>query len=242
MDILKVIACLMHYPNADLQKNKGELAMVISRAREISPDQRADLLAIVDEIYGGELMDAEENYGILFDQGRSMSLHLFEHVHGESRDRGQAMVDLMNVYETNGFEMNSRELPDYIPLYLEYLARRPEMEAREWLCDVHHILARIGARLEERESCYSHLFGALLTIAGQPNAMDAERVEVAKEVPDNTLEAIDKEWEEVAVTWGSDNLSCPSIEQRKETDPNLAQPVHIQDMKQYNAIQEGARS
>ena len=150
MDILKVIACLMDYPTQDVAEHKGELALVISQAKEISPDHRARLLETLHDIYNGELMDAEERYTGLFEQGRSLSLHLFEHVHGESRDRGQAMVDLMAEYASNGFEIDSKELPDYIPMYLEYLSNRPDLEAREWLADVSHILSLLGARLIER--------------------------------------------------------------------------------------------
>ncbi|MEH6604160.1 MAG: nitrate reductase molybdenum cofactor assembly chaperone [Pseudomonadales bacterium] len=234
MQILQVIAHLMHYPSAEVSQHQADMAMLISESREISPDQRAELLALLNEIYDADLMDAQEEYGLLFDQGRSMSLHVFEHVHGESRDRGQAMVDLMSIYEQNGFEMDSKELPDYLPLFLEYLARQPDLIAREWLADVGHIIARIGARLIERESSYNHLFTALLTIAGKPELLASELVEVAGEEPDNTPEALDKEWEEVAVTWGADNLSCPSMDNRnKAADANLSQPLNLTDAPQH---------
>src|SRR5690606_22756321 len=82
---------------------------------------------------GGDLVDVQARYSELFDKGRALSLLLFEHVHGESRDRGQAMVDLMAQYEAAGFAIGVRELPDYIPLYLEFLATREDLEAREGL-------------------------------------------------------------------------------------------------------------
>lgn len=208
MDILKVIACLMDYPKKEVGDHKADLALAINASREISPEHRAQLLEVLADVYDGPLMDAEERYTGLFEQGRSLSLHLFEHVHGESRDRGQAMVDLMAEYSNNGYEIDSRELPDYIPMFLEYLSNRPDLEAREWLADVSHILALVGARLIDRESPYCHLFESLLLIAGKSDAIEGQKETVAQEEPDYTPEALDREWEEIAVTFGADDATC----------------------------------
>ena len=105
MRILKVIGRLLDYPRLELLTYRADLAMEISDSREISPQMRLRLLEVLGQICDGDLMDAQENYGVLFDQGRSVSLHLFEHVHGESRDRGQAMVDPIAKYAENGFEL-----------------------------------------------------------------------------------------------------------------------------------------
>ena len=223
MEILKVIARLMDYPNAELANNKEEIAMAVSQAREISPDHRDKLLQTLNSIYSGEIMDAEEKYTGLFEQGRSLSLHLFEHVHGESRDRGQAMVDLMEEYSSNGFEIDSRELPDYIPMFLEYLSYQPDLKAREWLADVSHILALLGARLTERKSPYANLFESLLLIAGRSKELEEKLVQLVGEEPDNTPEALDKEWEEVAVSFGGDEPACGV--NSKVADPNQNQPL-----------------
>ncbi len=225
MRILKVIAYLLNYPSAEVQPLRGELGLEISDCREISPDMRARLLETVEAIYGGDLMDAQENYGLLFDQGRSLSLHLFEHVHGESRDRGQAMVDLMNVYSNNGYELDALELPDYLPLFLEFLASRSDLEAREWLADVAHILAHLCARLHERDRHYAVLLEALLVIAGQQQLLQESLQAVASEQPDNTPEAIDKEWEETAVTFGAPS-SCGV---KRKPDMDDRQPLHWVD-------------
>ena len=150
MRILKVISRLLDYPRVELKCYRADLALEISDSREISPEMRLRLIDALAFLCDGELMDAQENYGLLFDQGRSVSLHLFEHVHGESRDRGQAMVDLIDIYRRNGFQLNAHELPDYLPMFLEYLSSRPDLEVREWLADVSHIIARVAARLEQR--------------------------------------------------------------------------------------------
>jgi nitrate reductase delta subunit len=250
MRILKVIALLLNYPNAEVQQHCGDLAMAISEAKEVPPEIRTKLLATVNTIYKDNLMDAQENYGLLFDQGRSMSLHLFEHVHGESRDRGQAMVDLMNVYQSNGFELDALELPDFLPLFLEYLATRPDLEAREHLADVAHIIARVCARLYERKDSesetaqhYAVLLEALLIIAGANEQLASVRQEVTSETPDNTPEAIDQEWEETAVTFGAPDQAC-GLDKKPST--NDTQPIHwvdpVSDPKTTNAHAKGYAS
>lgn len=248
MEILKIISRLMDYPTAELKEHTDELITCINDTRVISPQQRQGLVDLVDDIYGRELMDAQENYTGLYDRGRSLSLLLFEHVHGESRDRGQAMVDLMAQYEENGFHISVRELPDYIPLYLEYLSERPDLEAREGLADVAHIFGLLSARLQERDSHYSALFSSLLQISGQQVDVEALRERAANEERDDTPEALDRVWEEEAIKFGGDDQqeACPTqqfnpansagkIEKPVQTDP-----IHFVDIgkvKQSSAQQ-----
>ncbi len=139
----------------------------------------------------------------LFDRTRSLSLHLFEHVHGESRDRGQAMIDLQNLYETHGLSIGTTELPDFLPLFLEYLSTRPMAESRELLGQTAHIIAALGERLTKRGSPYAALFGALVDVA----AVDPVRAEVdaVLAVPDTDPDdpaALDAAWEDRPVTFG----------------------------------------
>ena len=129
MRILKVISLLLDYPSETLVAGRDELEQAIIQAREISPRQRGALFELLELICNNDLMDGQEHYGALFGRGRSLSLLLFEHVHGESRDRGQAMVDMLAQYEDAGFAIGVKELPDYIPLYLEYLSTREDLEA-----------------------------------------------------------------------------------------------------------------
>lgn len=212
MQILKIISRLMDYPAALIQENQGEFASMIRGAREISPAMREQLVASMTAIYRSDLMDAQETYTSFFDRGRALSLLLFEHVHGESRDRGQAMVDLMAQYEEAGFTINVRELPDYIPLYLEYLSTREDIEARTGLADVAHILGLLKTRLDERESPYASLFAALLQISGVRVDEAQLKQQVAGEERDDTPEALDKLWEEEAITFGLGDAgdACPS--------------------------------
>lgn len=209
---LRAIARLMDYPTADVHENAGQLKQVLLDCPVLSSQLKTRLDDWLNEFQSSDLMDVQEVYGALFDRGRATSLLLFEHVHGESRDRGQAMVDLMELYKTHGFEIDTRELPDYIPMYLEYLSYRPQEEAENGILDVAHILALVGARLEDRDSGYGLLFRVLLDLSQADITVDEFLVQASKEERDDTLEALDKIWEEEAVTFGSDDNSdqCPS--------------------------------
>ncbi len=160
----------------------------------------------------------------------SLSLHLFEHVHGESRDRGQAMVDLMAMYEAQGFEIGAKELPDYLPMFLEFLSTRPEEEARELLGQTVHIISALRERLRKRKSIYINAFRVLEAIA-RGKADPAVVAEILKEPDDNPddLAALDRIWEEEAVTFGggAGNDACGAdrirtqirAAQRRPADP-----------------------
>lgn len=246
MQILKAISLLLDYPTEQLVAGRDELDQAIASAREISPPQRTALLELLELICANDLMDGQEHYGALFGRGRSLSLLLFEHVHGESRDRGQAMVDMMAQYEEAGFAIGIKELPDYIPLYLEFLSTRDDLEAREGLADVEHLLALLAARLEERESAYASCFRALLQIAGaEPmEAVAVVRAQVAAEVRDDSLEALDKLWEEEAVDFlqAEQQDRCPSMASAPgKAREESAIPLHWVDFKQEGAVAEPAQ-
>lgn len=236
---LKIISALMDYPEAELLEGRQELIAELRNDAFLAAEQKEALIEFVDQLCTSDLLDAQEEYVALFDRGRSNSLLLFEHVHGESRDRGQAMVDLMSVYEKQGFVIDQRELPDYIPLFLEFLSLRPEQEVRQWLMDVSHILALLEARLQQRESHYAVLFEVLLSLIG----VEVERAElkekVATEERDDTPEALDKVWEEEMVRFtegsaqdGAAGCGDSLLNQRRQelNAPDIAKPVHLAPM------------
>ncbi len=229
MDIIKVISRLMDYPTAELQGQVSNIESVINGAREISPAMRQQLIHLLHEIYDGDLLDAQETYTGMYDRGRSLSLLLFEHVHGESRDRGQAMVDLLSIYEQHGFNLNARELPDYIPLHLEFLAHLPDLDIREGLSDISHILGMLNARLQERESNYASLFEALLMISGVQVDISELREKAAGEKRDDTPEELDKIWEEEAVTFGAGDALGSGCSTSSPSFTNKASPKKSAD-------------
>jgi nitrate reductase delta subunit len=229
---LRVIARLLDYPTSEVLANAGELKHILLDNPILSFRLKARISAWLSAFENAQLMDLQETYGGLFDRGRATSLLLFEHVHGESRDRGQAMVDLMDLYRSHGFELNARELPDYIPMYLEYLSHRPQEEAENGLLDVAHILALIGARLEDRGSDYGLLFNAMLELCQADITVDEFLKQASKEERDDSLEALDKIWEEEAVTFGLDDeaAECPSSRPQVSGNENQqTTPVHFVD-------------
>jgi len=209
---LKLISALLDYPQAEMQAALCEMNDVIAADETLTSDSKHQLLTFVEQYCATPIMNLQERYIELFDRGRAHSLLLFEHVHGESRDRGQAMVDLMALYERNGYQLAVRELPDFLPLFLEYLSMRPRDEIEEALGNVSHILAVLAERLRRRDSAYASLFDALLVIAGHEIDRDAIRESVQHESRDDTPAALDKVWEEEAVTFGGNAVSggCPT--------------------------------
>ncbi|MGY4878538.1 nitrate reductase molybdenum cofactor assembly chaperone [Vreelandella aquamarina] len=202
---LRVLARLLDYPTAELQQACEELIELIQAENRWRASLRTDLMAWCQRIAEKDLLELQSEYVALFDKGRSVSLLLFEHVHGESRARGQAMVDLMNEYRAAGFELDARELPDYLPLFLEYLSTRPEDEIARWLGDIRHILALLTARLTERDAEHALVAHALLALIGAEAEVDEHRDEVKAEVPDDTLEALDAVWEEEVVRFSAES-------------------------------------
>ncbi len=201
MQILKVIGLLMEYPDELLWEYKDDaLALVASDAPMLTEFSQGLLNA--------PLLDKQAEWCEIFDRGRATSLLLFEHVHAESRDRGQAMVDLLAQYEKVGLQLDCRELPDHLPLYLEYLSVLPEDQAKEGLQNVAPILALLGGRLKQRDTPWYQLFDALLLLAGSPLSSDSVTKQVGAETRDDTRQALDAVWEEEQVKFIEDNATA----------------------------------
>lgn len=204
---LKALGVLLTYPTSALQAAANEIATAIEVERRLSAGDKAALRELITELAEGDLVDLQERYVALFDRGRATSLNLFEHVHGESRERGPAMLDLMQVYRRAGFSLASTELPDYVPLMLEFLSRRPFAEARDMLSDCAHILRAIGDSLRSRGSRYDAVPAALLAIIGEDGltvaratASAAKRVDDAERAADD--ESLDEDWMDAPVVFG----------------------------------------
>jgi nitrate reductase delta subunit len=210
---LKALSLTLSYPNVDLQEAMPEIGAILGADPRIAPDTRAALQALTDGLAEGDLFDVQESYVMLFDRSRTLSLNLFEHVHGESRDRGGAMVSLIETYREGGFEPATTELPDHLPVLLEFLSTRPFAEAQETLADAAHIFDALVTRLVRRESGYGAAFAALSQLAGAQSDADAVAGMLAEPDDDPTdLEALDAVWEETEVTFGPDpNAGCPQV-------------------------------
>lgn len=245
MKILKIFSVLLSYPTVALQKVVPELRQLIAADIYLSSENKKALTPLLDKLGSEDIYTLEEDYVFLFDRSRSLSLNLFEHVHGESRDRGSAMVDLLHTYEQAGFALHTAELPDYLPVLLEFLSTQTPHEAKNILNDAGPILVALAARLKERQTPYAAILKALVVLA-QASSNDEQAQQLLAEKIDNPndLEALDAVWEETAVTFGPESLdSCSGLlSGRSGGDLNRAEamlraqlasdefPIHIQRM------------
>jgi nitrate reductase delta subunit len=186
---LRALAWLLHYPDAELRTHLSALRDALHEERVLTFGRLQELDALVDRLDALRPLAAEAEYVELFDRGRRTSLHLFEHVHGDSRDRGPAMVDLQRTYEAAGLvpaDEGGRELPDHLGMVLEFASTQPAETAREFLREFAHLLRHLFSALAERRSAYAAVPAALLDLAGER----AERVPLADEP------ALDESWAE----------------------------------------------
>jgi len=204
----KVLSLLLTYPTGDIKAGAGELRAAIEKENLLSRPHMAYLGKLIAEMETRDLYDLQERYVLLFDRTRSVSLHLFEHVHGEGNDRGQAMLDLKALYEKNGLDIAASELPDFLPLFLEFLSTRSLDEAREHLNQPLHIIAMLRQRLQKRGSIYACVFRALESVAsGKPSAsLLKDLLRLADDDPED-FEQLDKAWEDEVVTFGPGDAS-----------------------------------
>ena len=161
MKTFKAISLLLSYPETEWLDALPELESALKDEAELNCDAATKMAPLFALLRDTSLIALQENYVATFDRNPSHSLHLFEHIHGESRDRGSAMIDLLNEYWKYDFDASSSELPDYVPLFLEFLSLVDEAEALNLLGDAVHVLATIGRKLDANGSLYAGAFQIL---------------------------------------------------------------------------------
>ena len=206
---LRVLARLLGYPDATLRENIPAMRDALHAEHAVSAMRLAELDALLDGIVRQDPLDAEADYVQLFDSGRSTSLHLFEHVHGDSRERGPAMIDLAQTYEKADLFLAEGQMPDHLPVVLEFTSTQPPVEARAFLGEMSHIFNVIFNALEKRQSRYASVLGALLELSGE----QVRPVQIAAD------EQIDEAWVEPMAFDG-----CSSKGQAR---PNQPQTIHV---------------
>jgi len=206
---LRALAWLLRYPDAELRSVAPQIAAALRAEAALDAARLAELDTLVERLLRADALRTEADYVELFDRGRRTALHLFEHVHGDSRDRGPAMIDLAQTYERAGLQMAPGELPDYLPVVLEFASTQPPQQAREFLREIAHVVRAIFSALLERGSPYASVLAATLDLAGER----AERVALPAEPP------LDDSWAEPEAFGGCDN--------KGQSRPNEVQPVHI---------------
>jgi len=200
---LKALAALLTYPGDEVLAALPEIRAALEADRRLPARSRKALAALCGELGGRDPLEAQERYVELFDRGRSTCLNLFEHVHGDSRDRGPAMVDLKATYARAGLALAGRELPDFLPALLEFLSLQPRKAARETLRDAAHVVRRIGEALAAQDSAYAAVPAAILAWAGERGL--APRAAPPRDKP------LDLEWAEEPVTFGPPAAPATSV-------------------------------
>lgn len=206
---LRALAHLLGYPGPERRVHWPELRALLADEPALTPARRAELLALIDSLSNADPLEVQADYVDVFDRGRATSLHLFEHVHGDSRDRGPAMIDLGATYAKAGLELTRDELPDYLPAVIEFVSTQPPREARAFLGEIAHLLNAIRSALVERHSAYAAVLAALLELAGEK----VQPVASAREQP------LDEAWAEPPAFGG-----CSTEGQQR---PGAPQPVQI---------------
>lgn len=210
---LKALSLLLCYPTEELQRAMPEIGGVLAADSRLTAVARRSLRPLVEALGQGEITELQEQFVMLFDRSRTLSLNLFEHVHGESRDRGGAMVSLVETYREAGFDPVTSELPDHLPVLLEFLATRPPAEAQDTLADAAHIFAALAERLTRRQSDYTAVFEALGQLSQErPDETTLSELLARPDDDPNDLAALDEVWTESEVTFGPDpNAGCPQV-------------------------------
>ena len=206
---LRALGRLLGYPDAELRAHLGELSEALRAEAALPAARLAELDQLMVQLALQDPLDTEADYVQLFDSGRRTALHLFEHVHGDSRDRGPAMIDLAQTYEQAGLYLAEGEMPDHLPVLLEFASTQPPREAAGFLGEIAHLVNVIFNALEQRDSRYASVMGALLELAGET----ARPVRLDDEAP------LDETWAEPVAFDG-----CASAGQGRG---DVAQPIQI---------------
>jgi nitrate reductase molybdenum cofactor assembly chaperone NarJ/NarW len=206
---LRVLAHLLRYPDATFRTHIPEMQQALRAEAALAPMRLAELGALLRHLERCPALEVESEYVELFDRGRRTALHLFEHVHGDSRERGPAMVDLIQTYEKGGLYLGPEELPDHLPVLLEFASTQPPAKSREFLGEIAHIVRSIFSALSARQSPYASVLASILELAG----------ERAQTVPLAPEPALDESWAEPEVFGG-----CSTEGQAK---PGQPQPIQI---------------
>lgn len=201
MSIFKILAALLDYPTETTQADLPEIRLLLAAETCLPGEHIRALTGLIDSKVQGDLLDWQAIWVDQFDRTRSLSLNLFEHVHGESRDRGQAMVDLRAMYLSHGLELSVGELPDYLPIFLEFLSMVGAEEAAGLLGDASHVIGALADRLENRGSAYACVMAAVALLAGAERNLGSGQVAT----PD-VDESMDEAWVEEPVDFGPSDV------------------------------------
>lgn len=200
----KALGALLDYPTEPLQAAADEIEAALVAEQALPAADLVEVGGFIERLRTTDIMDLQEYWVGLFDRSKRLALHLHEHSYGESRDRGQAMVDLALTYRMNGFELAASEMPDYLPLFCEFLSQVPDSAARRYLGEAVEIIEALRIRLEERDSPYAALLAALVSLSvKEADTAEVEAILAGEPEDPKSLEELDAQYAEDPVTFGA---------------------------------------
>lgn len=218
---LRALSRLLQYPDDELIQNLPAVSDALLAMPKMSKKVHDGLDEFLRYRKTSDLLDLQEDYVECFDRGRATSLHLFEHVHGDSRERGQAMVDLLQTYKEGGLELSANELPDHLSVILEFASTLPQDQAKQFIGEMAHILNAVYSTLVARNNRYAWLIAAAIEFSGEKFKIVELKVQE---------ESMDDEWAEPPAFGG-----CTT---RGQSKPGEEQPLHfIKRTKESKGVQ-----
>ena len=164
---LRALGYLLSYPDAQLRSVMPQLVDALRSEGALTSERMSEIEAVCQHLAALDPLEVEARYVDNFDRGRQTSLHLFEHVHGDSRDRGPALIDLLQTYEKAGLQFEADELPDHLPVVLEFASTLAPEACCDFIGEFAHILNSVHDALEGRQSSYAQAVAAVLELGGQ---------------------------------------------------------------------------
>lgn len=209
MKTFKILGLLLTYPEGSVYEASEEIITLLHDEALLPEKSIKRIKHFLAEQSAKDSLEVQEDYVETFDRGRAHCLHLFEHIHGESRDRGQAMVDLIDTYATKDMHIDSSELPDYLPLFMEYLSRCDFEEASSLLGEAIDVIAVIGTKLKKCKSPYAAIFEAIAVLSAvKPDQVKIETALESAPKDPQTLEELDEQWQEAEAFSGDPQADC----------------------------------
>ena len=157
MQVFAVISKLIDYPDSELIENLDSVIEYIKDSSEIATDEKEILMEFVSWMRSHTSIKLQETYVETFDMVPEHDLHLTHHIFGDDRQRGPALIDLSEHFKNEGLEVKEGEIPDFLPLLLEYASTLDDIKSREFLGDAKKIITIIADNLDKAKSPYSKL-------------------------------------------------------------------------------------
>lgn len=148
----KAMSLLLEYPTQELHANLDDMAKAVSQETDMQDEERAAVLDLIAFMRQSDPIELQAEYVKTFDLVAEHSLHLTHHLFGDDKNRGPALIDLTEMYKEYGLDQATNELPDYLPLVLEFASQLEDSEARVFLADTAKILKVLADNLDKVSS------------------------------------------------------------------------------------------